>query len=517
MSTAGAKRTASYRQREKLKHETPEELDAWNAKNREQAKMSKRRYRAMVKQRQLVGSTADDQVPPVQDAPLEASEIKEQSMTSSAIRQRRYRQNLKAKRTAELADAMVAAAPVAVAEEAQHNIIWKNPFKKRGSVPPTYNTGVIAESPDELEGNDAMAAMVLLGVFKYLQKKWKKPEIEELFVLADACLPKTTGIRRISGDRYELFVQADDFTPATFKTILKNSEKMRRKEPRLKLNDDELGQLIQVIVGYMSKTAFGLVGTEYALHNFAYILSFDRVAPQDCHIDLNAPTHIQLGMLCSPTGELTWEYKCGDPNFVVGEGANLSQYWSDLPQGLQEKLDENEVVQKLLDGFGPLLSPKIERVTNSGAKVPFGTMLSLPGRVMHCGPSVTQKGTLRAVMFFTATPINAQEYDSETQYCRSTIIHDFLVNSWINLTSNEKEYMLTKWTEVGLRYDSLQAVNLNMKHKHLIAIALALRDKSEEETRDLITKISNDPRWNDKPFKKQWNSINAQVYDIPNN
>jgi hypothetical protein len=56
-----------------------------------------------------------------------------------------------------------------------------------------------------------------------------------------------------------------------------------------------------------------------------------------------------------------------------------------------------------------------------------------------------------------------------------------------------------------------------MKHKHLIAIALALRDKSEEETRDLITRISNDPRWNDKQFKKQWESLKAKVYDIPNN
>jgi hypothetical protein len=118
-------------------------------------------------------------------------------------------------------------------------------------------------------------------------------------------------------------------------------------------------------------------------------------------------------------------------------------------------------------------------------------------------------------MFFTATPINAQEYNSETQYCRSTIIHDILVDSWIKLSPNEKEYMLTKWTEVGLRYDSEQAVNLNMKHTHLIAIAMAIRDKSEEETRVLVSKISNDPRWKNKKYTKNWKNIHAKVYDIP--
>jgi homogentisate 1,2-dioxygenase len=99
MSTAGAKRTAAYRVREKLKHETPEELDAWNAKNREKDKMSKRRRRALQKQQQMLGDTSDHLILPVQDASLDASTIKELSMTSSAIRQRRYREKIKSRKS----------------------------------------------------------------------------------------------------------------------------------------------------------------------------------------------------------------------------------------------------------------------------------------------------------------------------------------------------------------------------------------------------------------------------------
>ena len=109
--------------------------------------------------------------------------------------------------------------------------------------------------------------------------------------------------------------------------------------------------------------------------------------------------------------------------------------------------------------------------------VPFETVLCLPGRVMHCGLKMTAKDKLRAVIFFTATPKTdiALAYNSDTQYCRSTIFHDILVHSWLALNSTMKAYMLTKWTEVGLRHDSHDAIELNIKHKHLIVIAKALK------------------------------------------
>ena len=132
---------------------------------------------------------------------------------------------------------------------------------------------------------------------------------------------------------------------------------------------------------------------------------------------------------------------------------------------MQDKLDRFEEIQPLLDGYGPLLSHNIEKI-NTKTMVTFGTMLRLPGRVMHGGPAVTKQAQLRAVLFFTATPKEdtAQAYNSETQYCCTTIIYDILFYSWLTLEPSEKEYMLSKWVEVGLSKDSNDAINVNMVH-----------------------------------------------------
>jgi hypothetical protein len=58
-------------------------------KNRGQSKMSKRRRRAIIKQKDMVGDPSNHNVLPVQDSSLVASTIKEQSMTASAVGQLR--------------------------------------------------------------------------------------------------------------------------------------------------------------------------------------------------------------------------------------------------------------------------------------------------------------------------------------------------------------------------------------------------------------------------------------------
>jgi hypothetical protein len=71
-----------------------------------------------------------------------------------------------------------------------------------------------------------------------------------------------------------------------------------------------------------------------------------------------------MGMLCSPKGELTLEYKCDDTCNVVQEGDKLSTIWEDLPPGIQAVINEFPFIQKLLDGFGPLLSGRIKKNRN---------------------------------------------------------------------------------------------------------------------------------------------------------
>ena len=58
---------------------------------------------------------------------------------------------------------------------------------------------------------------------------------------------------------------------------------------------------------------------------------------------------------------MTSEYKCSDDEYSVQRGENLTRLWTDLPDGMQERLDDFPEVQELLDGFGPLLSPTVKK------------------------------------------------------------------------------------------------------------------------------------------------------------
>jgi hypothetical protein len=380
---------------------------------------------------------------------------------------------------------------------------------------PDYNKGDLIECPKTLLGDNAMAALVLEGLSDFLQKKWVSIERDEFRHLASLSLPKITGIRKINGNRYEFFVRVKDCVPAAFKTILRYSERMRRADRNLFLTDEELSKLIELIVGFATERSS--VTPMYALQNFAYIVSFGPVKEQDVHIDLGNANEFQMAMLCTPQGELTTEYMCVDSHNAGEEGDNLSKLWKDMPAGLQAKLDKIEDIQPLLDGFGPLLSPEIKKVGQENSVVTFGDLLRLPGRVMHCGPKVTENEKLRAVLFFTATPNQDLDlsYDSETQYCRSTIIHDILLHSWPYLTPEEKQYILIKWVKVGLSQDSGDAIAVNMNHKHLITIASALKAKKGIGLEQLVSKIANDKKWKHKNFKLKWLDTSKKEYKIP--
>ena len=287
-----------------------------------------------------------------------------------------------------------------VAQEQNSIPKWTNSAdkKKGNNSQPEYSTGKLSMCPPSLHGGNAMAAMILEGLSDYLKKHWIHEEMKPVFDLVKANAPKITGIRRISGNRYELFVQVEDCLPTAFKTLLKYSERMRRKEPQLMLNDDELGQLIGMIVGFAKERASSMVEDGYVFQNFAYIVSRGAVTAQDVHIDLDDTDQYQFGMLCSPKGELTSEYQCGDTDNVIVKGVTLSEIWNDLPPVLKEKLDKIEEIQTLIDGYGPLLSTSIQKV-NTRTMVTFGAMLRLRGRVMHCGPAVTKKKWLEQSWF----------------------------------------------------------------------------------------------------------------------
>ena len=407
-----------------------------------------------------------------------------------------------------------------------HIIKWKSKApKKFANRMPKYDLGEVSLCPKSLEGCMAQAAKVLQGISKYLDKHWNSDQMKELLDVASSNSPTSiTGIRSITGNRYELYVRVKNCTPAGFYTLLRYSEKHRRADPSLVLTEEDLCELVGLIVGFATFRARQLMIPIYSFQNFAYIVSFGEVEQQDVHIDLSDENHIQLGMLCSPIGDLTSEFRCVDREFKHMTGDDLSTLWLDLPKGLQVKLDQFPEVQKLLDGFGPLLSPpSIKKVGQETDMVSFGTIISLPGRVMHCGPKVTKQNKetktnlVRSILFFTGTPNDevGSAYDSDTQYCRSTIIHDILLFSWPLLTKKEKKYMLTKWVEVGLSNDSNDAITVNMSHRDLKVIAKALKETPRNQVKQLIRLIANDLVWTNEDCPDKWEETEGEAYKIP--
>jgi hypothetical protein len=161
-------------------------------------------------------------------------------------------------------------------------------------------------------------------------------------------------------------------------------------------------------------------------------------------------------MLCSNDAHLTSEYTDVMPLVIDEDVPLLSQIWNDLPKGLVDKLYGEDGVPELVKSFGGLLCSKLKRVNaqNFDNKLPLGSLLCLPGRVPHCGPQVTGKNSLRAVLFFTATPKDdSAVYNPETQFCRTTLVAEFLIATWVDLTPDERTYMLYKWKTIGLDND----------------------------------------------------------------
>ena len=114
------------------------------------------------------------------------------------------------------------------------------------------------------------------------------------------------------------------------------------------------------------------------------------------------------------------------------------------------------------------------------------------------------KNSLRAVLFFTATPKeDSVVYNPEIQYCRTTLVAEFLIHTWPQLTPNERKYMLSKWKTIGLDND-VDAVDVNLNHTHLRVMAKAITLKKGKVLETMITKLANYSTWDGDAGAERW-------------
>jgi hypothetical protein len=110
------------------------------------------------------------------------------SMTGSAIRQRRYREKIKdekvEKKTRQDTTRLETTAPLETSFDPYYDLKWSVAKEKRVDELPQYETGLIQRCPYELQGKDAMAAMMLESLAAYLQsREWGSKEMTELLGL----------------------------------------------------------------------------------------------------------------------------------------------------------------------------------------------------------------------------------------------------------------------------------------------------------------------------------------------
>lgn len=341
-------------------------------------------------------------------------------------------------------------------------------------------------------------------------------------------------IRLIQGSRIELFCRVSGKSCAAFDwvcqrvfVLLRKQQQQNQKQKRSTIADEKPSHPPRLAAGFDCESADSIknsilefavkqacrdprIGndsnhynnnTRFHFDNFSLIVSHGTVDAQPVHIDLLAPNH-QFGLILTDRSPLTLSYKTGPsiapsptnhpiPGSHIQSVADLQrQAWPDLPTPIVVTLEQNVTAVSLLQQFGDLLSPIIvpendvvvlssflsssldSNANATPAVVPAGTLVSLPGSVMHAGPAAP---SFRAVLFFTAwpkptttspilpmdpknnnnttedggldsnTPVVVPQYHPDTQYWTSLLICDIILSVWNELnTDRERIYVLTK-------------------------------------------------------------------------
>jgi len=350
---------------------------------------------------------------------------------------------------------------------------------------------------------DNVVALVIIENLNKIFLMEKKPICTCLTALANQDFNGDNfGVRRINGNRFELFVEAQGKGTAAFDWIINNYMK------DVMLSPDDMDDSFSYSASIRSKLVEFAnerarkderIGVGYEFHNHALILSYGNVSEQDIHIDLHDKDHYQFGLICCNDVPGTCEYRPVNPVLVKGD--SLKKIWNDMPDGLANKINSDFQSKELLNGYGCLLSdcPKINTTTGSN-KFPIGTLLSLPGGVPHAGPA---SNGFRSVLFFTGTQPDECPYNPDVQHCKTTLVSELLRNTWTGLNQEEREYLLNKWNVEGIQKDKTGLHSVN--HKHLRAMGEAIKKKRKNAQSSFIASLSKEKCWNDNP--ELWDDI----------
>lgn len=265
-----------------------------------------------------------------------------------------------------------------------------------------------------------------------LQKEGVRDQLDRLVSGDDE------SVRLIQAGRYELFLCASgkeskafdqiahDMPDDTKRRILTYAVSAARRDPRLK------------------------GGSTYEFGNFSIICNYDPVPAQAPHIDLILPNY-QFGLIITDKIPGTQFLEIGEERIRTTDA--LAGLWSSigakfgqtLPPNLAIALQADSIVRELIASFGDVLLPlESFGAMTACASVSTGTLLSLPGSVIHAGP---MSNSFRAIMFFSARPGGSKSdaYDPDTQFSGVTLCGHIVHLLWRqpNIAYDERLFLLS--------------------------------------------------------------------------
>lgn len=192
------------------------------------------------------------------------------------------------------------------------------------------------------------------------------------------------GVREIQMNRYEIFMQATG----------KQTDAMDWALKEVSIDKQEL---VDFCISQAKRDPRTKHLTNFG--NFSLIVNDEEVGNQYPHIDLLFP-NFQFGLILTDQSPGTYVYKARP----VETARDLQKQWN-LSDRLVEIIDSSSEASTLLKHFGRVLSDNMERIWQPDY-YPRGTLLCLPGGVVHAGP----RSRPRSVVFFSGAPQVGLEY-----------------------------------------------------------------------------------------------------------
>ena len=309
---------------------------------------------------------------------------------------------------------------------------------------------------DDHDDADAATIQENLATIREVSRMFASKAMHKEIRRAEAGGDKS--LRPIQSKRFEIFVRnAGDKGSKFWDTAVRQ----RRKENAATcLSATSTSRLLQYAESQARRDPRVCTSPhyDYKFSNFSLIVSYGSVPAQAPHLDLVGP-NFQFILVLTDGSPSTNVYDLQEED-RIRLVKDLRQVWNKerlenhdgemFPSNLVQVMQDSPDIVDFLADYGDVLHSNafIKAVEKRQDSLPAGTVLSLPGGVMHAGPA---SSCYRAVLFFSAVPMTKTgpltlEYNPDTQF-GNVLLTGFLTQIvWraVGITVKDRLYLLRR-------------------------------------------------------------------------